>query len=75
VSHTLELEVAAPGKLLVHSKVEEIQISGKSGYLGILPGHTPLLTKLGIGEISYSEMDARTLSQLHGGLPKFCRTA
>lgn len=32
-----------------------MQIPGKDGYLGILPGHAPLITELGIGEISYRE--------------------
>ena len=32
-----------------------MQIPGRDGYLGILPGHAPLITELGIGEISYRE--------------------
>ena len=32
-----------------------MQIPGRNGYLGILPGHAPLITELGIGEISYRE--------------------
>jgi F-type H+-transporting ATPase subunit epsilon len=31
----------------------EVQIPGKNGYLGILPGHAPLITELSVGEISY----------------------
>ncbi len=30
-----------------------MQIPGKNGYLGILPGHAPLITELDVGEISY----------------------
>ena len=32
-----------------------VQIPGKNGYLGILPGHAPLITELMIGEISYTQ--------------------
>ena len=51
--HTFELEIVTPQRLVVREKVEEMQIPGKNGYLGILPGHAPLITELGIGEISY----------------------
>jgi len=33
--------------------VDEIQIPGKAGFLGVLPGHAPLITELAVGEISY----------------------
>jgi len=55
VSHTFELEIVTPERLVVRDKVEEMQIPGRNGYLGILPGHAPLITELGIGEISYRE--------------------
>ena len=32
-----------------------MQLPGRDGYLGILPGHAPLITELGIGQISYRE--------------------
>lgn len=34
---------------------EEVQIPGKNGYLGVLPGHAPLITELAVGEIIYCE--------------------
>ena len=55
MSHTFELEIVTPERLVVRDKVEEMQIPGRNGYLGILPGHAPLITELGIGEISYRE--------------------
>ena len=42
-----------PSKLVVKEIAEEAQIPGVSGYLGILPGHAPLITELGVGEITY----------------------
>ena len=50
---TFQLEIVTPEKLVVQDEVEEMQIPGKNGYLGILPGHAPLITELAVGEISY----------------------
>lgn len=50
---TFQLEIVTPERLLVSDSAEEVQIPGKSGYLGILPQHAPLITELGVGEISY----------------------
>lgn len=50
---TFQLEVVTPTKLLVKDAAEEAQIPGLSGYLGILPGHAPLLTELAVGTITY----------------------
>lgn len=49
----MQLEIVTPEKLVVRDQAEEIQIPGKNGYLGILPGHAPLITELSVGEISY----------------------
>src|SRR3954453_8732681 len=53
MAETFELEIVTPEKLVVKDVAEEAQIPGKSGYLGILPGHAPLITELAVGEISY----------------------
>ena len=50
---TFELEVATPERLLVRQRVSEAQIPAANGYLGVLPEHSPLLSELGIGELSY----------------------
>jgi F-type H+-transporting ATPase subunit epsilon len=49
------LEVVTPERELVRESVAEVQLPALSGYLGILPGHTPLLTELGIGPLSYKK--------------------
>jgi len=51
----LQLEIVTPDRLLLREEVEELQIPGKNGYLGILPGHAPLITELQIGELSYRQ--------------------
>ena len=50
---TFQLEIVTPEKLVVKEAVEEAQIPGLNGYLGILPGHAPLITELGVGVITY----------------------
>jgi F-type H+-transporting ATPase subunit epsilon len=49
----LQLEIVTPERLVVRDLAESILIPGKRGYLGILPGHAPLITELGVGYISY----------------------
>jgi len=53
MAETFELEIVTPEKLVVKDVAEEAQIPGKNGYLGILPGHAPLITELAVGEITY----------------------
>jgi F-type H+-transporting ATPase subunit epsilon len=50
---TFQLEIVTPEKMVVRDVAEEMQIPGKDGYLGILPGHAPLITELAVGEITY----------------------
>jgi F-type H+-transporting ATPase subunit epsilon len=55
MADTLELEIVTPDELLMRGPVDGVQIPGKNGELGILPGHAPLITELTIGEISYRQ--------------------
>jgi len=49
----IELTVVTPERQLLQETVVEVTIPGLDGALGILPGHAPLITELGIGELSY----------------------
>jgi F-type H+-transporting ATPase subunit epsilon len=53
MADTFQLEIVTPEKMVVRDVAEEMQIPGKNGYLGVLPGHAPLITELAVGEISY----------------------
>src|SRR5258708_37814249 len=53
MADTFQLEIVTPEKKVVDTAAEEVQIPGKNGYLGGLPGHAPLITELAGGEISY----------------------
>jgi F-type H+-transporting ATPase subunit epsilon len=49
----IELIIVTPQRQLLREKVAGVQLPGASGELGILPGHAPLITELGNGELSY----------------------
>src|SRR5271170_8120837 len=53
MADTFQLEIVTPEKKVVDTAAAEIQIPGKNGYLGILPGHAPLITELAVGEIKF----------------------
>ena len=63
----LELEVATPERELVRERVSEVELRGKSGYMGILPGHAPLLGELGIGHLTYVSGRRRWMLAVHNG--------
>jgi F-type H+-transporting ATPase subunit epsilon len=47
------LEVVTPMGLLLREEVDEVIAPGEDGYFGVRPGHTPFLSTLGLGEITY----------------------
>lgn len=63
-----KLEIATPEREIVHENVTMASIPGEQGYLGILPGHAPLLSELGYGELTYTLVNGqkRTIG-VHGG--------
>jgi F-type H+-transporting ATPase subunit epsilon len=54
MADTFKLEIVTPEKKVVETTATEAQIPGKNGYLGILPGHAPLITELAVGEVKFS---------------------
>jgi F-type H+-transporting ATPase subunit epsilon len=50
---SIELIVVTPERQIIREKVVEVVVPGLDGELGILPGHAPLITELGIGELHY----------------------
>src|SRR5918992_2864645 len=49
----LTLEIVTPDRSIVNEQVDEVQLPGSEGYFGVLPGHTPLLATLQVGEMWY----------------------
>jgi F-type H+-transporting ATPase subunit epsilon len=52
VASTLHIEITTPEKLVVDRQADYAEIPGKSGYMGILPGHAALLSELGEGKLT-----------------------
>jgi F-type H+-transporting ATPase subunit epsilon len=49
----IRLEVVTPERLVLSTEVDELTAPGALGYFGVLPGHTPFITTLGMGEVGY----------------------
>jgi F-type H+-transporting ATPase subunit epsilon len=49
----IELVIVTPTRQLLRARALEVSLPGANGYLGILAGHAPLMTELGIGELTY----------------------
>ena len=64
----LKLDVAVPERLMLSEEVEEVQVPGADGYLGILPDHAPLMTQLGSGALSYKTAGQTRYMALTGGV-------
>ena len=53
--HHLQLQIVSADRPLVNERVDEVEVPGADGYFGVLPGHTPLLAALQVGEIWYRQ--------------------
>jgi F-type H+-transporting ATPase subunit epsilon len=63
----LRLVVITPDRLLVEDEADSVDLPGVDGQIGILPGHSPLLTALGSGEIVYRRDGRERRFQIAGG--------
>ncbi len=64
---SITLELVAPDRQVLRDSVESVQLPALGGELGILPGHAPLLTELGLGELSYLKAGQRYYATVLGG--------
>jgi F-type H+-transporting ATPase subunit epsilon len=55
----LKLELVTPARQVLSQEVDEIVAPGSLGQFGVLPGHTPLLTTLQVGELTYRQAERR----------------
>jgi len=67
MAETLRLEVVTPSRRVLESRASEVRVPGALGELGVLPGHTPLLTSLGTGEVSWIDGDTTGRLVVQGG--------
>ena len=61
---TIELVVVTPAKQLLRRNVTEVTLPGAEGCIGVLPGHAPLITALGIGELNFRDADGKDAENL-----------
>jgi F-type H+-transporting ATPase subunit epsilon len=64
----IQLVIVTPERQILRETVSEVTMPGANGYLGVLPGHAPLITELGIGEMTYKTTRGETglLAVIHG---------
>ncbi|MBI1912509.1 MAG: F0F1 ATP synthase subunit epsilon [Deltaproteobacteria bacterium] len=55
MADTFLLEIVTPYRKLLSQEVEEMTATGQEGEFGVLAGHSPFLTILKPGEISYKK--------------------
>ena len=55
MSTTIGLEIVTPERKVLSVRATEVIVPGSEGYFGVLPGHAPFLTRLGVGEISFKD--------------------
>jgi F-type H+-transporting ATPase subunit epsilon len=67
MSDSLRLEVVTPSRRVLQSRASEVRIPGALGELGVLPGHTPLLTSLGTGEVKFTDGETTGRLVVQGG--------
>jgi F-type H+-transporting ATPase subunit epsilon len=63
----LNLEIITPERRVLSEKVDEIVVPGLEGELGILPHHTPLISQLQTGILSYRQGTEKKLVHVSGG--------
>jgi F-type H+-transporting ATPase subunit epsilon len=63
----LQLELVSPERMLVSEQVDEVQIPGLDGYLGILPGHAALMSALKPGVLRYRIGSREKVVAVYGG--------
>src|SRR5687767_569601 len=63
----LLLEIVTPDRSLVREDVDEVELPGSEGYFGVLPGHTPLLATLKVGELWYRVGQQKRYLAVAGG--------
>jgi F-type H+-transporting ATPase subunit epsilon len=63
----LQLDVITPERRLISEAVDSVTVPGLGGELGILPGHTPLISQLQTGVLTYTQGGASRRLLVSGG--------
>jgi F-type H+-transporting ATPase subunit epsilon len=63
----IDLQIVTTDRRIVEEQVDEVEVPGSEGYFGVLPGHTPMLAALGVGELWYRTGQEKTYLSIAGG--------
>jgi F-type H+-transporting ATPase subunit epsilon len=67
MAEQIQLEVVTPERRVLAEAVDSVTVPGMNGELGILPGHTPLISQLQTGVLSYTKEGATERLHVSGG--------
>lgn len=67
MAEQIKLEVITPERRLISESVDEVRVPGLGGELGVLPGHTPLISQLGTGVLSFTQNNSTRRLHVSGG--------
>ncbi|HEX8851998.1 MAG TPA: F0F1 ATP synthase subunit epsilon [Pyrinomonadaceae bacterium] len=67
MAERIQLDVITPERRLVSEAVDSVTVPGLGGELGILPGHTPLISQLQTGVLSYTQGQTTRRLLVSGG--------
>lgn len=71
----LKLQVVTPTRTVVATEADSVELPGELGYLGILPGHTPLITVLKTGVLTYRNGGEEQALAISGGFAEIANDA
>ncbi len=63
----LRLEVITPGGVVFRDDVDYVEAPAVFGYIGILPGHAPLLYQIRSGQLQYRQGEEQHYLAVHWG--------
>src|SRR5262250_1293995 len=68
MADAIQLVIVTPERQILKQTVSEVTMPGADGYIGVLPGHAPLITEMGVGELTFRTTDAQSglLAVIHG---------
>lgn len=67
MAEQITLEVVTPERRVLAETVDAVYVPGMNGEFGILPGHTPLISQLQTGVLSYTQGGASNRLHVSGG--------
>jgi F-type H+-transporting ATPase subunit epsilon len=68
MADTILLQLVSPERLLIETQATEVQIPARDGYIGVLPGHAPLLSELKAGGVlTYEANGEKKVFAVYGG--------